>query len=1718
MARKKPIDFPEIGNLSNLEYFKLIESGKKPTRNATRIASMQTAAQVLPVPKNPIIKPKKRPNKLKKSEPSPTKKQKQEDIVLPTPPDDELKIRFLEGCVYGAQAMHRKLWIQAGDEWISGTIEEFEEVSGEDIIPARYRIGESWIDLRDKKVYLTGAVVEHQDIAWEVIWNFPGAQSYPQINIRNFEGKTDVVHSIELKDYEKRDNQNAVIAKKQYQAWLDNNLNLEIPDEVIENYYLRFISLKQYKNKVLLLRKHNVTGKLFVYKDKQFRWIPYDKSPITCRLTEPPVPASLLSKFSPGSNLRKQYKEFFLQNSLSFPTPKPDDKTFRKENRCKTCGYILDQLDYRQCTSCGVCYHAQCLEDALSKPGVRGTWRCPDCPRCENCLGTVGKLVRCSDCNSAFHERCLDPVVSPLPGKAWKCELCAVCQHCGIKAIEGNVKWNEYVTKCTSCDLKWRRGEYCSICEKFWFSKKGRHSRTEQRLSTNDYPDMIECEKCQKWVHLLCDSSMTIDLWMLFSSNDNMKYYCPRCKEANLNEEMNQVINDLMNLEKNNFFVKKVDDPFYLKVIKNQMCFEIMIENCQKGLYSNNIELLRDHFKQICENAMCFYKANTIGYQTAEQLLQEGLALLDSKMPQKRKHSDSSRAPTKKSKTEPPADVSLNLPLPTSLDPPVKYDFSAIATQDLPSLSYKSPPNDILNIIINKKDILPYLAAAPQLSFYPTPKAVIYIDPLLCFEELCYLCGSFIRNENIWACHTCGRAFHNFCLDTSSSQSPSDWKCKDCRVCEICHNTQDALHMIYCKTCERAYDVSCLWPSVKGPLQLQGWICDKCFNCRRCGADSYHEPGFIPTQEHFYKDLDICYKCAWVIANKEYCPECERDWSSPYEEKKITSERYYCKPCEFYFHQSCAKDWKGVCQKCYYNNMDYTQAEQQTLEKVQVLMSLISQTNIYKSIAKDCIENRFHLETNFAKLLANAFLIDNADFMANSKEMKELFMGRGVDIVKTKCHRESSYRLTTVPSIDGLRISDIPNIQVPIVKIHRPRDSLPIWSLEWDTSNLMGSIDQIYSPLMSIEIVEILLAPMPSIGSIFVYFPIYIWNFDEITHFMPLPRDPDQYLYERCEWTILATSNTIDLPLNQQNSSHNDHDSLKPHEITQEVLSSELDSEELAHLYINQELPAAIAFAKRFEEWIRENLIKITLHLINSNNSTSDESENFRSEKMFHEELLHREVFYGIRSDDQVEGDRTFSLNCVLCKQNGERKMSGRLLPTDEGVWVHANCAYWSTEVKTEEAGGIMNLNAALIKAKKTKCKECGLNGASLCCISKKCHNSYHFPCALLGRVQLLENKGVLCISCPMPREVSSKPISIESLMNSTHKKMYVTRGKKFNKKPYFIRKVFNRIGSLIITEIPEENEQILVSYRRFWIDGCRQLLKCEYVDEVYRVSVVIDNEFNSKEIMCSVNIEDLWPKLKVGESFLMKNASDFFGYSAISHFLPPLPETSHYKTIKETKPRSLTDIISHLKPSPYGSSSLAPFEKHKKPPPEMPKSSINHKSVNYEESNLSEAKRETSLVPEYRKYRKNPNRDKSVEVLQSNIHGLGLFTNADINPGQIVIEYIGEVVRNRIADLREKEYEEKGIGEGSCYLFRLDEDYVLDATVKGGKARFINHSCQPNCEATTCEIEGEKHILLFAKRLIHKGEEITYDYNFDVESEKIYCHCGAKDCQGKLN
>ncbi|CAI9295498.1 unnamed protein product [Lactuca saligna] len=142
--------------------------------------------------------------------------------------------------------------------------------------------------------------------------------------------------------------------------------------------------------------------------------------------------------------------------------------------------------------------------------------------------------------------------------------------------------------------------------------------------------------------------------------------------------------------------------------------------------------------------------------------------------------------------------------------------------------------------------------------------------------------------------------------------------------------------------------------------------------------------------------------------------------------------------------------------------------------------------------------------------------------------------------------------------------------------------------------------------------------------------------------------------------------------------------------------------------------------------------------------------------------------------------------------------------------------------------------------------------------------------------------------------------------------------------------------------------------------------------------------------------------------------------------------------------------------------------------------------------------------------------RKKRLRFQRSKIHDWGLVALEPIEAEDFVIEYVGELIRSRISDIREQHYERMGIG--SSYLFRLDDGYVVDATKRGGIARFINHSCEPNCYTKVISVDGQKKIFIYAKRAIVTGEEITYNYKFPLEEKKIPCNCGSRRCRGSMN
>ena len=137
-------------------------------------------------------------------------------------------------------------------------------------------------------------------------------------------------------------------------------------------------------------------------------------------------------------------------------------------------------------------------------------------------------------------------------------------------------------------------------------------------------------------------------------------------------------------------------------------------------------------------------------------------------------------------------------------------------------------------------------------------------------------------------------------------------------------------------------------------------------------------------------------------------------------------------------------------------------------------------------------------------------------------------------------------------------------------------------------------------------------------------------------------------------------------------------------------------------------------------------------------------------------------------------------------------------------------------------------------------------------------------------------------------------------------------------------------------------------------------------------------------------------------------------------------------------------------------------------------------------------------------------------EVRGSAIHGRGVYATRDI-PGQSeIIEYTGELVDKKESERRawaQAERAEK-TGDAAVYIFTLDDEWDIDGDVPWNTARLINHSCDPNCEAWI--IRGR--IYIYSLRPIRAGEELTFDYGFDIDCHEDHpCRCGKEGCVGYI-
>uniref|UniRef100_A0A0N5BY50 Histone-lysine N-methyltransferase n=1 Tax=Strongyloides papillosus TaxID=174720 RepID=A0A0N5BY50_STREA len=544
---------------------------------------------------------------------------------------------------------------------------------------------------------------------------------------------------------------------------------------------------------------------------------------------------------------------------------------------------------------------------------------------------------------------------------------------------------------------------------------------------------------------------------------------------------------------------------------------------------------------------------------------------------------------------------------------------------------------------------------------------------------------------------------------------------------------------------------------------------------------------------------------------------------------------------------------------------------------------------------------------------------------------------------------------------------------------------------------------------------------------------------------------------------------------------------------------------------------------------------------------------------------------------------------CAFCFYvgDGEQRSLGRLINVFPSIWVHVNCALWSSGVYETPTGCLKNVDKCLNEAQTIECCVCGNVGASLLCYKAECNNFYHLPCAIKVKAFLVKDKTIQCSNHTNP------PVDIVDNLQVL-RKIYIEKDENYWLTTLFQQKwhsktLILRIGSMIFRssgELHHDNFKNCytkdfiypIGYkvsRFFWSDtdiGVCQMYDLEIIERdrlpVFTVTRTSDNK-RWESFNCSEAFKEIMTNIQKIRDCTSSKLLRLFGDSIKGESLFGLPEP-HIVKIIESLP-GVDQILSYyfkydkkqllkmpLPENPTGCAKCEDINNYKRPIKTSNTIKSHFMGSPCKVKALDNAKRNSSrnrislLYPGMSdstiralrasgltddmigdgKYKCDPGSishiftqfkkmekdwKDTVYLSKSTIAGLGLFAKRNIDMNTMIIEYKGEIIRSELGNVRERCYLARGKG---IYMFRADDDTIVDGTEKGGLARYINHSCDSNCKTSIIEYNGEKKIVIISCRPIQMHEELTYNYQFELEDceDKIPCMCGAPNCVKWMN
>ncbi|XP_076829212.1 histone-lysine N-methyltransferase 2C isoform X14 [Brachyhypopomus gauderio] len=517
---------------------------------------------------------------------------------------------------------------------------------------------------------------------------------------------------------------------------------------------------------------------------------------------------------------------------------------------------------------------------------------------------------------------------------------------------------------------------------------------------------------------------------------------------------------------------------------------------------------------------------------------------------------------------------------------------------------------------------------------------------------------------------------------------------------------------------------------------------------------------------------------------------------------------------------------------------------------------------------------------------------------------------------------------------------------------------------------------------------------------------------------------------------------------------------------------------------------------------------------------------------------------------------------CCFCQQEGDGLTDGpaRLLNLDLDTWVHLNCALWSSEVYETQAGALINVELARQRGRTVACASCQRLGATSGCHRLRCLNVYHFTCALQAGCTFFKDKTMLCHQ-HRPRGAGAAAAAAGPHLDqqlrcfSVFRRVYVQRDELRLLAAAVQRPELGhafRVGSLLFHAMGQLPAALLPAFhsasaifppgyeasRLYWSMRHGQR-RCRYVCSVEEQQGrpeftirVVESGYDDL-LLTDTTAKGVWDKVlscvaeRRAETGMLRlfpvylKGEDLFGLTvpAVARIAESLPGVEACSRYRFRYGRNLMlELPLSINPSGSARSEFRSF-------PQSQRSKVlsvwNQPSCVIQNSAAAEGGPSHSkhfVHSKSSQYRRLTGEWKSnVYLAHSRIQGLGLFAARDLEKQTMVIEYLGDILRNEVALRKELHYKAKN---RTAFMFRINADSVIDATCSGSPARYINHSCSPNCVAEVVTFERGYKIIISSSRRIERGEELCYNYKLGpVDSQnKIPCHCGAANCRKWLN